>query len=62
MVTVVVGHGNFYFSLMGHLGRWYKHTAETSDLLKISIGAKEKETQLCVPSEGRWGSEALHRV
>lgn len=44
MVTVVVGHGNFYFNLMGHLGRWYKHTAETSDLLKISIGAKEKET------------------
>lgn len=56
MVTVVVGHGNFYFNLMGHLGNG------TSDLLKISIGAKEKETQLCVPSEGRWGSEALHRV
>lgn len=46
MVTVVVGHGNKlqsipHFNLIGHLGKCYKHTDETSGFMKISTCAKE---------------------
>lgn len=33
-----------HFDLIGHLGRWLKHTDKGSGLVKINIGAKEGDT------------------
>lgn len=51
-----------HFNLTGHLGRCYKHTDETSGLMKIRIcakGGRPKRESLLGEGGGR---EALHTV